>query len=518
MLACARIGAVHNCVFAGFSDAALRERIQVSSAKLVITADEMMRGGKHIPLKATVDQALTNKCDTVKHTLVLKRTGGAIEWKDGRDRWWHDEVQQAAPHCPAVPMDSDDPLFVLFTSGSTGKPKGLVHAVGGFMTYAATTTKYAFDLNRGDVYFCGADIGWITGHTYITYGPLTLGATVLLYEGHPTYPHEGRYWEVIEKHAVKIFYTSPTAVRSLMSLGEAPLAKFNRASLRVLGSVGEPINEAAWRWLHKEVGDSGSPIIDTYWQTETGGIVLCPLPGATTLKPGSASFPFFGIDPALYDEQGNEVVCKPGEPAVGVLGIKRAWPGLARTILNNHERYLTTYFPNDKHPTVYMTGDQARRDADSYYWITGRVDDVVNVSGHRISSAEVEGAIALHPRTAEAAVVAMPHNIKGECLVAFVCIREGAAAQSNEEFVKQVRSLVAKDIGKLAVPDAVLVVRGLPKTRSGKIMRRLLRNIVMGKTETKDLGDTSTLADPAVVEQLIQLVQAHFKAKKTAKA
>jgi len=506
MLACARIGAVHNVCFAGFSETALRERIASSAAKLVITTDGMHRGAKTLPLKATVDHALEEHCETIKHTLVVRRTGAAVEWKDGRDLWWHDEVSKAAPHCDAVPMDSEDPLFVLFTSGSTGKPKGLVHTTGGYLTYAATTARYAFDLRPEDVYFCGADIGWVTGHTYLVYAPLLLGVTSVLYEGHMTHPSESQFWSMIQRYKITVFYTSPTAVRALMSLGEGPLKGYDRSSLRVLGSVGEPIGEAAWRWLHKHVGGSKAPIIDTYWQTETGGIILCPLPGATHLKPGSAAFPFFGVELGLFDEKGNEVPHKEGQESSGLLCIKRAWPGLARSILNNPARYKAAYFPwEDRHPRgLYVTGDQARRDAEGFYWISGRVDDVVNVSGHRISSAEVESALGQHKRTAESAVVSMPHALKGECLVAFVCVKADAPPQAAVDFARELRALVAKDIGKLAVPDQVLVIPALPKTRSGKIMRRLLRQIVHGKTDAQSLGDTSTLAEPQVVEQIIK--------------
>lgn len=493
MLACARIGAVHSVVFGGFSADALKDRIIDSEAVVVITADESVRGGKNIPLKANADQAIKH-APSVKHTVVIKRTGGDVVWSEGRDVWYHDLVNQASADCPAEEMDAEDPLFILYTSGSTGKPKGVVHTTGGYLLHAAMTHKYVFDYHEGDVYWCTADVGWVTGHSYIVYGPLANGAKTLMFEGVPTYPDASRFWRVIEKHKVNIFYTAPTAIRALMAKGEEFVNACDLSSLRLLGSVGEPINPEAWEWYHRVVGAERCPIVDTWWQTETGGILITPLPGATDLKPGSAMQPFFGVELGLVDAEGKEVA---GNPAEGILIIKRPWPGIARTLYADHQRFIDTYFAN--YPGYYFPGDGARRDADGHYWITGRVDDVINVSGHRMGTAEVESALVLHEAVAEAAVVGYPHEIKGQGIYAYVTLMDGVEA--SEALRKELVAHVRKEIGPIASPDVIQWAPGLPKTRSGKIMRRILRKIAENLID--ELGDTSTLADPSVVNDLV---------------
>ncbi len=492
MLACARIGAVHSVVFGGFSSDALRDRINDADCQAVITADEGVRGGKTIPLKENVDKALQD-CPGVHTVVAVKRTGADIAWKEGRDVWYQEACAKADPQCPAEPMDSEDPLFILYTSGSTGKPKGVLHTTGGYLLSAAMTHHYVFDYHEGEVYWCTADIGWITGHSYIVYGPLCNGATTLMFEGVPTYPDASRCWQVVDKHKVNIFYTAPTAIRALMAQGNELVTSCSRASLRLLGSVGEPINPEAWEWYYHVVGETRCPIVDTWWQTETGSILITPLPGATDLKPGSATRPFFGVEPALYDPEGNEL----HGPTSGNLVIKRSWPSQIRTVYGDHQRLVDTYFSTYK--GVYFTGDGARRDEDGYYWITGRVDDVLNVSGHRIGTAEVESALVLHDAVAEAAVVGCPHDIKGQCIYAYVMPMRGVTP--SEELVKELKAFVAEQVGAFAKPDFIQWTPGLPKTRSGKIMRRILRKIACDELDT--LGDTSTLADPAVVEELI---------------
>ena len=493
MLACTRIGAIHSVVFGGFSPDALRDRILDSDCRVVITANEGMRGGKTIPLKANVDQAV-RECPNVHTVLVAKCTDAKIEWQEERDIWLHEIMDTVDANCPPEEMDAEDPLFILYTSGSTGKPKGVLHTTGGYLLYAAITHKYIFDYHDGDIYWCTADVGWVTGHTYIVYGPLCNGATTLMFEGIPTYPDAGRFWEVVDKHQVNIFYTAPTAIRALMGLGDEFVKRCSRASLRILGSVGEPINPEAWEWYYHVVGEGRCPIVDTWWQTETGGILITPLPGATDLKPGSATLPFFGIVPAIVDDQGNELE---GE-AEGCLVIKRSWPGQMRTLYGNHERFNEAYFKT--FPGTYFTGDGAHRDTDGYYWITGRVDDVINVSGHRLGTAEVESALVLHDAVAEAAVVGYPHPIKGQGIYAYVTLMKDTKPTEalKQELVEHVR----KEIGPIATPDLIQWAPGLPKTRSGKIMRRILRKIAAN--ELDNLGDTSTLADPAVVEELIE--------------
>ncbi|MBI2993214.1 MAG: acetate--CoA ligase [Gammaproteobacteria bacterium] len=492
MLACARIGAIHSVVFGGFSAEALKDRILDSDCRIVITSDESIRGGRRTPLKANVEQALTH-CPMVHTVLVVRRSGGDVPWKAGRDHWYHDEMERAAPECPADAMDAEDPLFILYTSGSTGKPKGVLHTSGGYLLFAAITHKYIFDYQDGEVFWSTADIGWVTGHTYIVYGPLCNGATTLLFEGVPTWPDAGRFWEVIDRHRVNIFYTAPTALRALMALGDSHVTKYSRRSLRILGTVGEPINPEAWEWYHRVVGDRRCPVVDTWWQTETGGILITPLPGATDLKPGSAALPFFGVEPCLVDDQGRELE----GAAAGALCIKRPWPGQMRTVYGDHPRFVDTYFRT--FPGKYFTGDGARRDADGYYWITGRIDDVLNVSGHRIGTAEVESALVLHPAVAEAAVVGYPHDIKGQAIYAYVTLMSGLEPSEalRTELVRHVR----KEIGPIATPDIIQWAPGLPKTRSGKIMRRILRKVAANELE--NLGDTSTLADPSVVDELI---------------
>lgn len=503
MLACARIGAPHSVVFAGFSAEALRDRILDCRCKFVVTADEGRRGGKVIPLKALVDLAVI-QCPTVQHVVVLRHTGGSIlmsekknELGDPRDFWWHDLMHEQRPYCPPEPVNSEDTLFMLYTSGSTGKPKGVAHTTAGYLLYTMMTHKYVFDYRDGDVYACVADVGWITGHSYIVYGPLLNGATTFMFEGTPMHPDAGRYWDMVERHKITQFYTAPTAIRALMKFGSEPVKKYNRNSLRVLGSVGEPINPEAWRWYYEVVGDSKRTIVDTFWQTETGGIVITPLPGATPTKPGSATLPFFGVEPVLLDPHSGQLL--QGNNVSGVLCFARPWPSITRTIFGDHARYLKTYM--HAYHGLYFTGDGCTRDQDGYYWITGRVDDVINVSGHRIGSAEVESALVLNPSVAEAAVVGVPHDIKGQALFAYVTPKNDVDV--GPELVNVLKLEVRKHIGAFAVPDYIIVTAALPKTRSGKIMRRLLRKIACHETAPESLGDISTLADPSVVSSLI---------------
>ena len=492
MLACARIGAIHSVVFGGFSPDALAGRIQDCDSSTIITADEGIRGGKSIPLKANTDAALDN-CPMCKTCIVVRRTGNSINWVDGRDFWYHEGVAEASADYPAEEMNAEDPLFILYTSGSTGKPKGVMHTTGGDMVYASMTHQYVFDYHDGDVYWCTADVGWVTGHSYIIYGPLANGAITLMFEGVPTYPDASRFWQVVEKHKVNIFYTAPTAIRALMREGDDPVTKTDRSSLRLLGSVGEPINPEAWMWYHSVVGDSRCPIVDTWWQTETGGIMITPLPGATPTKPGSATRPFFGIEPVLVDNENN-----PLEGSTdGNLCIDRSWPGQMRTVYGDHKRFVETYFTT--FPGRYFTGDGCRRDDDGYYWITGRVDDVINVSGHRMGTAEVESALVAHAKVAEAAVVGYPHDIKGQGIYAYVTLNAGE--EPSDELHAELRLWVRKEIGPIATPDLMQWAPGLPKTRSGKIMRRILRKVAAD--DFAELGDTSTLADPSVVDDLI---------------
>ncbi len=481
MLACSRIGAVHSVVFGGFSPEALKDRILDSGCEVVITADEGKRGGRAVPLKANVDKAL-NDCPNVSSVIVVENTGHHDQWKDGRDIWYHQQIEAVSADCPPEEMDAEDPLFILYTSGSTGKPKGVLHTTGGYLLYAAITHKYIFDYHDNDVYWCTADVGWITGHSYIVYGPLANAATTLMFEGVPTYPDASRFWQVVDKHQVNIFYTAPTAIRALMSQGNDHVTATSRKSLRLLGSVGEPINPEAWEWYYNVVGDGRCPIVDTWWQTETGGILISPLPGAMKLKPGSATLPFFGVEPEIVD---------------GHLIITHSWPGQMRTIFGDHQRFIDTYFST--YPGNYFTGDGARRDEDGYYWITGRVDDVINVSGHRMGTAEVESALVLHEAVAEAAVVGYPHDIKGQGIYAYVTLM--ADQEPSDELRKDLVKQVRKEIGPIAAPDLIQWAPGLPKTRSGKIMRRILRKIAAN--EIDNLGDTSTLADPSVVDDLI---------------
>ncbi len=492
MLACARIGAVHSVVFGGFSPESLKDRILDSDCQMLITADEGVRGGKTIPLKANADKALA-ECPNVRSVIVVRRTAGEIQWQEGRDIWYHEAVKAAAAQCAPEPMDAEAPLFILYTSGSTGKPKGVLHTTGGYLLQAAMTHKLVFDYQPGEVYWCTADVGWITGHTYILYGPLANGATTLMFEGVPTYPSAARCWEVIDKHQVAKFYTAPTAIRALMRFGDEPVKGTSRCSLRLLGTVGEPINPEAWEWYHNVVGEARCPIVDTWWQTETGAHLITPLPGATDLKPGSATLPFFGVEPAILDENGREIEGE-GE---GVLAIKSSWPSQIRSVFGDHDRLIQTYF--SAYPGYYFTGDGARRDADGYYWITGRVDDVLNVSGHRLGTAEIESALVLHPEVAEAAVVGFPHDIKGQGIYAYVTLMAGA--EPSGALQKALIGLCSEEIGPIAKPDIIQWAPGLPKTRSGKIMRRILRKIAAKEFDT--LGDTSTLADPSVVDDLI---------------
>ncbi len=493
MLACARIGAVHSIVFGGFSPDSLADRISGCASTCVITADEGLRGGRKVPLKANTDKAMA-KCEGVDTVFVVKRTGGDIDWVEGRDIWLHEASEAASADCPPEEMNAEDPLFILFTSGSTGMPKGVLHTTGGYLVYAAMTHQYVFDYHDGDVYWCTADVGWVTGHSYIVYGPLANGATTLMFEGVPNYPDSSRFWQVCDKHKVNTFYTAPTAIRALMRDGEAPVKRTSRASLRILGSVGEPINPEAWLWYHRVVGDERCPIVDTWWQTETGGILITPLPGATRLKPGSATLPFFGIRPELVDSDGKVL-----EGATeGNLCLADSWPGQMRTVFGDHERFIQTYFAT--YPGKYFTGDGCRRDEDGYYWITGRVDDVINVSGHRMGTAEVESALVAHAKVAEAAVVGYPHDIKGPGIYAYVTLTAGE--EPSEELRKELVKWVRSEIGPIASPDQIQWAPGLPKTRSGKIMRRILRKIA--EDEFSNLGDTSTLAEPAVVDDLIE--------------
>ena len=494
MLACARIGAVHSIVFGGFSADALADRVTGSSAKLVITADEGLRGGRSVALKANADKALAKVKHEVK-MIVVQHTGGNTTMRDGLDGWYHELTQAASATCEPEPMNAEDPLFILYTSGSTGMPKGVVHTTGGYLVYASMTHEYVFDYHDGDVYWCTADVGWVTGHSYIVYGPLANGATTLMFEGVPTYPSPARFWQVCEKHKVNIFYTAPTAIRALMGAGDNHVTDSDLSSLKLLGSVGEPINPEAWKWYDEVVGQGRCPIVDTWWQTETGGILITPLPGAVKTKPGSATRPFFGIQPVILDAEGQE---QTDTEASGVLCIKDSWPGQMRTVFGDHERFVSTYFETFK--GYYFTGDGCRRDADGYYWITGRVDDVINVSGHRMGTAEVESALVAHPKVSEAAVVGFPHDIKGQGIYAYVTLMIGE--EPSEELRKELVAWVRNEIGPIASPDQIQWAPGLPKTRSGKIMRRILRKIA--ENDYGSLGDTSTLADPGVVDDLIE--------------
>jgi acetyl-CoA synthetase len=492
MLACARLGAVHSIVFAGFSPDSLQNRIEDADSKFVITSDEGLRGSKLVPLKKNTDEAL-KKCKGDEKVLVVRRTGNPVPFTPGRDFWLHEEIVKVSADCPPEPMNAEDPLFILYTSGSTGKPKGVVHTTGGYLVYAAMTHQYVFDYHDGDIYWCTADVGWVTGHSYIVYGPLANGATTLMFEGVPNYPTASRFWHVVDKWNVNIFYTAPTAIRALMGAGEDLVKRTDRSSLRLLGSVGEPINPEAWEWYYHVVGEGRCPIVDTFWQTETGGIMITPLPGATDTKPGSATRPFFGVQPALVDDKGNTL-----EGATqGNLVILDSWPGQSRTVYRDHERFVQTYFST--YPGTYFTGDGCRRDEDGYYWITGRVDDVINVSGHRMGTAEVESALVAHPKVAEAAVVGYPHDLKGQGIYCYVTLNNGV--EPTDALKKELVAHVRQEIGPIASPDLIQFSPGLPKTRSGKIMRRILRKIA--EDEFSALGDTSTLADPAVVDDLI---------------
>jgi acetyl-CoA synthetase len=493
MLACARIGAVHSIVFGGFSPEAIKDRIQDADCQTVITADEGLRGGRTIPLKANVDAAL-EQCPNVHSVFVVKRTNATVPWIEDRDVCYHKATESASSECDVELMDAEDPLFILYTSGSTGKPKGVLHTTAGYLLGASITHKYVFDYHEGDVYWCTADVGWVTGHSYIVYGPLNNGGITLIFEGVPTYPDASRFWQVIDKHQVNIFYTAPTAIRALMSVGEEAVTKTSRSSLRILGSVGEPINPEAWEWYYHVVGEGRCPIVDTWWQTETGAIMITPIPGVTDLKPGAASTPFFGVKPALLDTDGNELE---GE-ATGNLVVCQSWPSQIRSVYGDHQRCIDTYFT--AYPGYYFTGDSARRDADGYYWITGRVDDVINVSGHRLGTAEIESALVLHNSVAEAAVVDFPHDIKGQGVYAYVTLMTGV--EESEELRKELIKFVAEEIGAFAKPEVVQFAPSLPKTRSGKIMRRILRKIA--SNELENLGDTTTLADPSVVDHIIE--------------
>ncbi|MYK22261.1 acetate--CoA ligase [Candidatus Poribacteria bacterium] len=495
MLACARIGAVHSIVFGAFSAESLRDRINDSACKMLITQDTAMRGPRSdIPMKANADAAVA-ECPSIEKVVVVERTGDTVDFDTSRDIWWHEAMADADTECEPTVMNAEDPLFILYTSGSTGKPKGVLHTTGGYLVYTSYTHQQVFDYHEGDVYWCTADIGWITGHSYIIYGPLANRAISIMFEGVPNYPDFGRFWQVVEKHRINIFYTAPTALRALMKEGDTWVEKYDRSTLRLLGTVGEPIKEPEWLWYYNIVGEKRCPIVDTWWQTETGGILMTPLPAATPLKPGSATFPFFGIEPVILDEAGNEVE---GNPATGYLCIKTAWPGIMRTVYGDHERFLETYFR--RFPGYYMTGDGVLRDEDGYYWITGRVDDVLNVSGHRLGTAEVEGAIGQHESVAEAAVVGYPHDIKGQGIYAYVTLMTGESASDAVE--TGIKQAVRQHIGPIATPDKIQFTPALPKTRSGKIMRRILRKIAEG--DISDLGDTSTLADPTVVDALVE--------------
>jgi len=494
MLACARIGAVHSVVFGGFSPESLKDRILDSDCRVVITSDEGARGGRHVSLKNNTDKALI-ECPDVHTVLTVRHTGGEVAWHEGRDVWYDELMAAASSDCPAEEMDAEDPLFILYTSGSTGKPKGVLHTTGGYLLYTAITHKYTFDYQEGEVYWCTADVGWVTGHSYIVYGPLANGAISLMFEGVPSYPDASRFWQVVDKHQVNIFYTAPTAIRALMREGEEPVKKTSRKSLRLLGTVGEPINPEAWEWYHRVVGEGRCPIVDTWWQTETGGHLITPLPGATDLKPGSATKPFFGVVPAIVEPQNGtplEGACE------GALVLNRPWPGMMRTVYGDHQRFVDTYFKTYK--GTYFSGDGARRDEDGYYWITGRMDDVLNVSGHRLGTAEVESALVLHEQVAEAAVVGFPHDIKGQGIYCYVTLVKGV--EPSDELKKELVHLVRGEIGPIATPDVIQWAPGLPKTRSGKIMRRILRKIAAN--ELGNLGDTSTLADPSVVDDLVE--------------
>ncbi len=497
MLACARIGAIHSVVFGGFSPEALKDRILDADCRVLITADEGVRGGRRIPLKQNADVALSH-CPDVHTCLVLKRTGGEIDWNPRIDLWYEEAVAAADAQCVPVAMDAEDPLFVLYTSGSTGKPKGVLHTTGGYLLQVAMSHRYVFDYQDGDIFWCTADVGWVTGHSYIVYGPLCNGATTLVFEGVPTWPDASRFWQVVDKHRVNQFYTAPTALRALMGAGDEFVTRTSRSSLRLLGTVGEPINPEAWVWYHRVVGEARCPVVDTWWQTETGGHMLTPLPGATDLKPGSATLPFFGVQPALLDGEGREIE----GAGSGNLVIKASWPGQIRTVFGDHQRMLDTYFST--YPGYYFTGDGARRDADGYYWITGRVDDVLNVSGHRMGTAEIESALVLHEQVAEAAVVGFPHDIKGQGIYAYVTLMAGV--EPSEQLRQELLALCTREIGAIAKPDVIQWAPGLPKTRSGKIMRRVLRKVAA--RELDSLGDTSTLADPGVVDELVRNRQA----------
>ena len=499
MLACARIGAIHSVVFGGFSPEALKDRILDCDCRVVITADEGIRGGKKIPLKQNADKAINN-CPDVRHCIVVKRTGGSIDWSETRDIDYNQAIKDISADCDPEWMDSEDPLFVLYTSGSTGKPKGVVHTTAGYLLMTAMTHKYTFDYKPGDVYWCTADVGWITGHSYILYGPLCNAGTTLMFEGVPTYPDASRFWQVVDKHQVNQFYTAPTAIRALMGAGKQFVENTSRSSLKLLGTVGEPINPEAWEWYYRVVGEQKCPIVDTWWQTETGAHMLTPLPGAMPMKPGSATLPFFGVEPVLLDTDGNEIQGE-GE---GLLMIKRSWPSQIRSVFNNHQRCIDTYFKD--YPNYYFTGDGARRDKDGYFWITGRVDDVLNVSGHRLGTAEIESALVLHEAVAEAAVVGFPHEIKGQGVFCYVTLMDNVIP--TETLKRELINLCASEIGPIAKPDEILWTKALPKTRSGKIMRRILRKLAVG--EVNELGDISTLADPCVVDELIAAIKAKF--------
>ena len=495
MLACARIGAIHSIVFGAFSAESLRDRINDSSCKLLITQDTAMRGPRSdIPMKANADAAVVD-CPSIEKVVVVARTGDDVEFNSTRDIWWHEAMETAEAECEPEVMSAEDPLFILYTSGSTGKPKGVLHTTGGYLVYTSYTHEQIFDYHQGDVYWCTADIGWITGHSYIIYGPLANRAITVMFEGVPNYPDYGRFWQVVEKHNINLFYTAPTALRALMKEGDTWVEKYDRSTLRLLGTVGEPIKEPEWLWYYNIVGDKRCPIVDTWWQTETGGILITPLPAATPLKPGSATYPFFGIEPVILDEEGNEV---DGNPATGYLCIKGAWPGIMRTVYGDHERFIDVYF--SRFPGYYMTGDGVLRDEDGYYWITGRVDDVLNVSGHRLGTAEVEGAIGQHDSVAEAAVVGYPHDIKGQGIYAYVTLMTGESP--SDDVAAEIKLEVRKHIGPIATPDKIQFTPALPKTRSGKIMRRILRKIAEG--DVSEMGDTSTLADPTVVDALVE--------------